>query len=706
MKFSKLSTIFFEENDFQGKSPLDIPIVPRGETMTIMELAEGFNITLLTSYPSMPASIDIVEERTQVRTAVANTATAPCTFTGTVPATMRPGIYHAEFLVRNTATAVSAPFRVVAGNDWGCIVGNSPSERYSDGTPSIVGGRRVKFYQYFRRKDFRLVPVESNTFYDDERGTSFSLQNKNFSRCRLEGYAGERTAAAVSMLLAGSWSMLTYRDKGGSRVNWRLHKTGDLTTEVVGRGFCQFSGDFNARRQKQIAISLDDAEMEGVLFNGSDNVIVNRHARGVPAAIFCLPYTNFEVEKIDGSLYTFDTSAHFTSIAFTSGRIPDNFGRAIYSLDTVEIRQSDKITEIGDNVKLMSKGVPIKANFTSIHKVGRNVTFGAITGDLRFSNNPVFDNLKVEAGTPIFCKDAVLKNCKLDYTIAGTIAELHNVDIDDPSFFGPTPVINRDALLSGCRFKYIAGTYTLYAQRLVGCRMSGTYDPVTKFNLRNFSGSIAGSFTYQRLYVDTDASTSSFRIDEESLHGYVTDDGGYLASVQRIDGRNILNAGTLAIAWTKVNDKLAYDYESVSDVLLANDGSTVSVGNIATASIGDRTPDDLLSGKTFVSALTLTLKGDLGRSNLNDVDAATSTVVIPATMLLGLLQSGGSYLNNIKLVLQVVNDLPDGFSYLLLKTNPKVLQNATLTVNVSGDTYGLLTNRLRELYPLFTINSI
>lgn len=704
MKFSKLSTIFFESNDFQSKSPLDIPIVPRGEPITIMELAEGFNISLLTSYPSMPASIDIVEERTQVRTAVANTATAPCTFTGTVPATMRPGIYHAEFLVRSTATAVSAPFRVVAGNEWGCIVGNSPIERYSDGTPSIVGGRRVKFYQYFRRKDFRLVPVESNTFYDDERGTSFSLQNKNFSRCRLEGYAGERTAAAVSMLLAGQWSMLTYKDKGGSRVNWRLHKTGDLTTEAVGRGFCQFAGDFNTRRQKQLAIGLDDAEMEGVLFDGSDNVLVNRNARGVPAAIFCLPYYNFEVEKADGSLYTFDTSAHFTSLAFTSGRIPDNFGRALYNLDTVEIRQSDKITEIGDNVNLSCEGVTIKANFTSIHKVGRNVTFGAITGDLRFSNNPVFDNLKVEAGTPIFCKDAVLKNCKLDYYILGTIAELHNVDIDDPSFFGPSPVIARDALLSGCRFKYIAGTYKLYAQRLVGCRMAGTYDPVTKFDLRNFSGSISDSFTYQRLRVDTSSATSTFRIDGASLHGYVIDDGDYLLSVQRVDGRS--GAGTAAVEWTKVNGYVAYDYESVSDVLLVNDGSTVSVGNITTAYIGDRTPDDLLSGKTFVSALTLTLKGDIGRSNLNDVDAATSTVVMPATMLLEILQSGGSYLNNIKLVLQVVNDLPDGFSYLLFKTNPNVLQNATLTVNVSGDTYGLLTNRLRELYPSFTINSI
>ena len=704
MKFSKLSTIFFESNDFQEKSPLDIPIVPRGEPMTIMELAEGFNISLLTSYPSMPSSIDIVEERTQIRTAITNTATAPCTFTGTVPATMRPGIYHAEFLVRNAATAVSDPFRIVAGNDWGCIVGNSPLERYSDGTPSIVGGRRVKFYHYFRRKDFRLVPVESNTFYDDERGTSFSLQNKNFSRCRLEGYAGERTAAAVSMLLAGSWSMLTYKDKGGSRVNWRLHKTGDMTTESVGRGFCQFAGDCNARRQKQLAIGLDDAEMEGVLFNGSDNVIVNRSARGVPTAIFCLPYSNFEVEKSDGSLYTFDTSAHFTSLTFTNGRIPDNFGRALHNLDTVEIRQSDKITDIGDNVKLMCEGVTIKANFTSIHKVGRNVTFGAITGDLRFSDNPVFDNLKVEAGTTIFCKNAVLKNCKLDYTIAGTIAELHNVDIDDPTFFGPTPVINRDALLSGCRFKYIAGTYTLYAQRLVGCRMAGTYYPATKFDLRNFSGSMEGSFTYQRLKVDTDASTSTFRIDEKSLHGYIQDDGDYLASVQRIDGRDITAAGIIALRWSKVNGDTATNY--AAGEILTNDGSIVNRGNITSASIGDNTPADILSDVTLVGSQTITVKGDLGGANLNNVSGSASTVIVTASKLLGWLQAGGSYLNDVDFTLQVYNDLPAGFSYLLFKTNPNVLQNTTLTVNVSNDPNGYLTNRLKDLYPNFTINSI
>ena len=52
MKFSRLSTIFFDDNDFQSKSPLDLPIVPRGEVFTFMELEEGFNISLLTAYPS------------------------------------------------------------------------------------------------------------------------------------------------------------------------------------------------------------------------------------------------------------------------------------------------------------------------------------------------------------------------------------------------------------------------------------------------------------------------------------------------------------------------------------------------------------------------------------------------------------------------------------------------------------------------------
>ena len=704
MKFSKLSTIFFEDNDFQSKSPLDLPIVPRGEVMTIMELAEGRDITLLTSYPSMPTSIDIVDVRTQKRTTLANTATAPCVFTGTVPATLRPGVYRAEFLVRQTWQAVSAPFRVVAGNDWACIVGNSPSERYSDGTPSITGGRLVKFRQYFRRKDFRLVPVENNTFYDDERGTSFSLQNKNFSRRRLEGYAGDRTAAAISMLLAGQWSMLTYKDGGGSRVNWRLHKTGDLTIEAVGRGFCQFAGDFNARQQKQLAITVDEAQLQGVDFNSNDNVVINRTTTRVPTSIFCLPYTNFEMERRNGSLYTFDTSAHFSSIAFTSGRIPDNFGRALYNLDTVEIRQSDKITEIGDNVKLLCEGVTIKANFTSIHKVGRNVTFGAITGDLRFSNNPVFDNLKVEAGTPIFCKDAVLKNCKLDYYILGTIAELHNVDIDDPSFFGPSPVITRDALLSGCRFRYEPVTYTLYAQRLVNCFMTGQYNAATKFDLRGYSGSIANSFTYQRLRVDTSAATSTFRIDSQSLHGYVIDEGDYLLSVQRVDGRS--GAGTAAVEWTKINGYVAYDYEKYANTILINDGSMVVRSGITSVSVGDRTPESLLSDVTITGSLTLAMKGDIGLSNLNNVSGSSSTVVMPATMLLGLLQSGGSYLNGVDFTLQINNDLPPGFSYMLIKTNPNVLQNLTLTVNVSNDPNGYLSARLGKLYPNFIINNI
>ena len=46
MKFSRLSTIQFTENDFQSKSHLDMPIVPRGEVLTFMELEEGVNTLL------------------------------------------------------------------------------------------------------------------------------------------------------------------------------------------------------------------------------------------------------------------------------------------------------------------------------------------------------------------------------------------------------------------------------------------------------------------------------------------------------------------------------------------------------------------------------------------------------------------------------------------------------------------------------------
>lgn len=708
MKFSRLSTIQFADNDFQQKSPLDMPFIPRGEAFTIMELAEEFDISLLTAIPSMPSTIDIVNERTGIRTTISNTDTAPCTFTGNIPASIRPGVYRAEFLVRNTQQAVSAPFRVIAGNDWGCIVGNNHAARYSDGTPSIVGGRSVKFRQYFRRKDFRLVAVENNTFYDDERGTSFSLLDKNYTSSHLEGYAGERTVSAISMLLAGSWSMLTYKDGGGTDVNFRLYKTGDLSSEPVGRGFCQFSGDFNAIRQNFVTFSLEDAAVEGVFFDTNDNVLIKKtsssKAQRVPMYLFCLPYTNFSVEKKGGTLFSFDTSESYYSLAFTSCRIPDNFGRAVNRLKIDYLRQSDKITEVGNNVNISCKGSTINADFPSIHKIGANVKFGAITGSLRFSENVIFDNLKVSPGTSLFCKDAIFQNCKLDYTIVGTIAELHNVTIKEPNYFGPTPIINRDALLVDCKFQYIANTYTLYSQHLVGCKMVGNYNATTKFDLRTFSGSMESSFTYQRLKVDTDTTTSTFRIDWESLHGYVQDSGDYLASVQRIDGRRITDAGIVALRWSKVNGNAATNY--AAGEILTNDGSIVTRGNITTASIGDNTPADILSDVTLVGSQTITVKGDLGGENLNNVSGSTSTVIVQASMLLGLLQSGGYYLNGVDFTLQVNNDLPDGFSYLLFKTNPNVLQNLSLTVNVSNDGGGALVNRLQELYPHFTINSI
>lgn len=711
MKFSRLSTIQFTENDFQSKSPLDMPIVPRGEVLTFMELEEGFDIHLLTAYPSIPAAIDIVNVRTSIRTKIANTATAPCTFSGIVPKSLRPGIYRAEFLVRQTQRAVSAPFRVVADNEWGVIVGNNYAERYTDGTPSIVGGRLVQFVQYFRRRDFRLAAVENNTFYDDERGTSFSLQNKNYSRYHLEGYAGERTTAAISMLLAGSWSMLTYYDNNGTKNIFRLRKSGDLSTEVVGRGFCQFSGDFNTKRQYQLAVAWNEAAEEwGVDFASPKNLIVRNFGhlqnKRVPEAVFCLPFSNVEIELKDGSLFRINTAAHFSRLTFTSGEIPDNFGRSLKRLWVDAIRQGDKVTRIGDNVNLANGSTAISADFPSLHTIGRNVTIGNFNGSLRFSNNAVFDGLKMRTSlTPIFCKNAIFKNCKLiNYNIVGTVAELHNVELRLATF--NSGIITDDALLVGCKFVYDTGSYIFSRQRLVDCYMVGAYNAATIFDLTKFGGSLLNSFTYQRLAIDTDATASTFTLDEKSLHGYIRDSGAYLASIQRKDGRDIDSAGYRNVQYTAIDTQLAYDYDPANDNLLTMDGSMVSRGTPTYIAIGANTPADLLSSITFGAAISFTIRGDLGGSNLNHVVSNGSTATIAASDLLRLLQSGGIYLNDVDFTLVVDNDLPSGFSYLLFKTNPNVLQNATLTVNVSNDLTGELTARLRELYPHFTINSI
>lgn len=710
MKFSRLSTIFFDDNDFQSKSPLDLPIIPRGEIFTIAEIAEEFNVTSLTNFPSMPTTLEIVNIRTSMRYTISNTATAPCIFTGLIPKTLRPDVYRAEFLVRGTKKATSAPFRVIAGNDWGCIMGNSPSERYSDGTASIIGGRLVKFVQYFMRKDLRLLPVESNTFYDDERGTSFSLQNKNFAKYHLEGYAGERTTAAISMLFAGEWSILRYYDGGGVQQFFRLWKTGDTSSEVVGRGFCQFAGDFNGRRQQYPSLTWEDALQYGIDFNSNQNSLVREYGSGtdnrVPTAVFCQPFTNIEIELKNGTIFNFDTTAHFSRITFTDGIIPDNFGRSLKRLNVDAIRQGDKVTRIGDNVNLANVNLSIAADFPSIHTIGKNVTLGNFDGSLRFSNNAVFDNLTIKATTPpaIFCKNAIFKNCKLkNYNIVGDVAELHNVELTTADFNNPQ--ISPAALLVGCRFKYEAATYIFSAQRLENCRLVGKYDPTCKFDLLKFSGYFKNSFTYQRLKVDTNAATSTFTIDEKSLHGYIEDSGNYLMSIQRQDGRDIDLAGTQAVAFTNINGDIAFDYVKNGDQILNNAGEMYTRGTITSVHIGDNTPAELLSNCTF-NNVSFSVRGDLNGNNLNDVASTTSVVTMPATLLLSWLQSGGSYLNNIDFTLVIDNDLPSGFSYLLFKTNPNILKNSTLTINVSNDATGELTARLRELYPNFNINTI
>lgn len=712
MKFSKLSTIFFDDNDFQSKSRLDMPIVPRGEELTIVELSEGFDISLLTASPSMPAAIDIVNVRTSIRTTIANTANAPCVFAGIVPKSLRPGVYRAEFLIRQTVPAVSAPFRVIADNDWAAIRGNSPAERYSDGTPSIIGGRLIQFVQYFRRKDFRLAAVENNTFYDDDRGTSFSLQNKNYSRYHLEGYAGERTAAAISMLLAGGFSWLQYYDGSGNKTTFRLRKSGDLSTEAVGRGFCQFAGDFNGMRQNFAVVNFEEAAVQwGIEFGTNKNMLVRVYPNvtddRVPTAVFCQPFTNIDIELKDGTLFNFDTTARFSRFTFTSGTIPDNFGRSLRRLNVDAIRQGDKVTHIGDNVKLVNGFHVISADFPSLHTIGRNVTIGNFNGSLRFSNNAVFDGLKTRTliRVPIFCKNAIFKNCRIrNYDIIGTVAELHNVEITSHDF--NSGIITNDALLVGCKFVYENGeTYRFLRHRLVNCYMVGNYEDTT-FDLVKFSGSMQNSFTYQRLKIETDAATSTFTLDEKSLHGYIIDKGNYLGSIQRKDGRDIDAAGVRDIKYTVIDTQLAFDYDPTNDNILTMDGSLVSRGTPTFIAIGERTPADLLSGITFGSSINFTIRGDLGGSNLNYVTSNGSTATIEASDLLRLLQSGGSYLNGVYFTLVVDNDLPAGFSYLLFKTNPNVLQNATLTINVSNDPNGYLSSRLRELYPTFTITNI
>lgn len=711
MKFSKLSTIFFDENDFQSKSRLDMPIVPRGQELTIVELSEGFDIHLLTATPSMPTAIDIVNVRTSIRTTIANTATAPCVFTGLVPKTLRPGVYRAEFLIREAAPAVSAPFRVVAGNDWAAIRGNSPAEKYSDGTPSIIGGRLIQFVQYFSRKNFRLAAVENNTFYDDERGTSFSLQNKNFSRYHLEGYAGERTTAAISMLLAGGFSWLQYYDGGGNKTTFRLRKSGELSTEAVGRGFCQFAGDFNGMRQNFAVINFEEAaEQWGIEFGTNKNVKVRIYPSAtyvrVPSAVFCQPFTNIAIEKKDGTLFQFDTTAHFSRIVFTDGTIPDNFGRAVRSLNVDEIRQGDKVTKIGSNVNLSNGTAVISADFPSINTIGRNVTIGNFNGSLRFSNNAVFDNLKFNGNNPvIFCKNAIFKNCKLeDYTIQGDIAELHNVTLSATAFNAGK--IQNTALLVGCKFRYDSGSYMFKAQRLVNCRMIGTYNASTRLDLESYSGTMVNSFVYQRLNVVTSTATSTFQLDSQSLHGYVVDSGSYIAGIQRVDGRDIMSAPLAAVKFPKVNGSLVFDFSEKDDIILTTAGAQISRSVITSAELGEQAPAYMLSDVTLSGSLTIDVNGDIGSSNLNNVIGSSSTIKMKASYLLGLLQSGGSYLNNVNFTLRVDNDMPSGFSYLLFKTNPNVLQNLNLTINVSSDLNGDLTNRLRELYPNFTINSI
>lgn len=700
--FSALSTISFNElNGYSKNTAKKFPIVCKNKTVSIVELKENFEFNINVYKTQIEPIGYLISERTGKRYLVTNsTSNIPCTFSFQVPTMISVGLYRLELTIRSTEICLSDIFEVVNFDNEICqIKSNNTEGKYFDGTPSVIGFREFYFYHYFLKKDFEIKVAENNEFYNNERGLSFSLQNRNYQYSTLSGYACEYTTNALAVLSASSFFSLTFISKY-SKSNlpiseiYILTKVGTFATEKIGNDFKSFTCDFNFIKSIfEKKILQIEKPIISIIFSQQQE----KKTR-VPIKVLCLPYSNVDFQFNNKDFLRFDTNEILELWLNNVNKIPDNFGSAVKEnpegwID-FKIHNANSVVEFGSNVKIVKKSANgVFANFKSLRKIGKNVTIKDISGEIQMSDNSVFDNF-ITTGTNIFAKNAIIKNCNFTNNyIEGSIALFENCKIDTE--------LPNECRVVNCKLTenalYLEGKTIDFEN----CEISTTNKNKIEVNLINFKGSFKNSFNNANLDLIYSEGTE-YEVDSNSFSYHrVTESSPYLLGKILKEGRFSLTKANFSTKFLELNKNFINDV--VGDTMFTTENETSS-NNPDINSINF--PENYILQEGFLNDLTNTTRFEIPESvqimsnNLNIIRNEIFT--IQATHLLDLLQHKENCLNDID-YLRVINNLPLDFDYSNFLTNNTILQNLQGYINVYQDDNGFLRNRLMQLYPKYSI---
>ena len=702
--FSALSTISFNElNGYSKNTAKKFPIVCKNKTVSIVELKENFEFNINVYKTQIDPIGYLISERTGKRYAVYNsTSNIPCTFLFQVPPMISVGLYRLELTVRSTEICLSDIFEVVNFDNEICqIKSNNTEGKFFDGTPSVIGNREFYFYHYFLKKDFEIKVAENNEFYNNERGLSFSLQNRNYQYSTLSGYACEYTTNALAVLSASSFFCLTFISKY-SKSNlpiseiYILTKVGTFATEKIGNDFKSFTCDFNFIKsifEKKI-LQIDDPIIS-IIFSQQQE----KKTR-VPIKVLCLPYSNVDFQFNNKDFLTFDTNQILELWLNNVNKIPDNFGSAVKEnpegwID-FKIHNANSVVEFGSNVKIVKKSANgVFADFKSLRKIGKNVTIKDISGEIQMSDNSVFDNFTT-TGTNIFAKNAIIKNSVVnDNFISGSISLFENCTIRNI-------VLPDNCVLKNCKIDRKLLNFSEQNIEFINCEVSVNNKSTNiEMNLTNFKGSFKNSFKKDEITIINSA-TPTYDVDENSFAHYkTTENVPYILGRVLQEGRFSLVSPENSTKFLELNKNFINDV--VGDTMFTTENETSS-NNPDINSINF--PENYILQEGFLNDLSNTIQFEIPESveimsnNLNFIRDEIFT--IQATHLLDLLQHKENCLNDID-YLRVINNLPLDFDYSNFLTNDTILQNLIGYINVYQDDNGFLLNRLMQLYPTYSI---
>lgn len=414
MKISKLSTVRIISVNGQPYNVIEnkasnnnLTIVAAGGKITIVELDAA-------ATPLITNSCAIQNMRTGVITN-ASYEFYSCAWTITIP-TISAGSYRLLLNFTDntqpfnlTFNLISETFQIVNFDENICEVkANDTWKHYYDGSPSIFAGRQFFYYHYFRRDYFERKVRQVSEIYDDERGVVKSLLNKSYEHLTIKGLCNEYTANCLQILSSGDFFAVKFINNNITST-LTLSQFGAFTNTKVKNSLNRIGGDYNVVN----FLYRKTYEVQPQIL-----AVINEESIRLPLSLLCLDYINPENDYFNDLL-------DITEIKFMSPVIPSNFLKALRKSNITQIRGSNVITEIGDNVNLdfikEPPATPIKCDFPFLRKVGKGVSIKNINGDINIGN---YDNAPIELNE--FATDQPIK------CFSKTFVKKSNVEVSAP----------------------------------------------------------------------------------------------------------------------------------------------------------------------------------------------------------------------------------------------------------------------------------